>query len=202
LRILYKECIPTRRNLLDRSIYITMPRIPDGRRRPEADLMKEFERLHPRILGALLDAAVIGLQRKDTVELQGLPRMADFAKWSAAALGDEGPGFLAAYKAKKDSAVKDSLEGYAVVLSLIGFLEIKQGEWLGTATELLALLNTMTGYSYRRPPAGWPRAPNALSGIIRRLAPALRKVGIIAEFSRDKKIASRIIRITREEVGS
>jgi hypothetical protein len=197
------EDVVTRQDLLDRSIYITMPRIPDGRRRPEADLLREFEQLHPRILGALLDAAVIGLQRKDTIELQGLPRMADFAKWAAAALGDEGPGFLAAYRANKDSAVKDSLEGDAVVLSLIGFLEIKQGEWSGTATELLALLNTMTGYSYKRPPAGWPRAPNALSGIIRRLAPALRKVGIIVEFSRDERIASRIIRIAKEEeVGS
>jgi hypothetical protein len=60
----------------------------------------------------------------------------------------------------------------------------------------------MTGYSYRRPPAGWPRAPNALSGTLRRLAPALRKVGITVEFSRDETIASRIISIRREEVAA
>jgi len=133
----------------------------------------------------------------DTIEVDVLPRMADFAKWAAAALGDEGSAFLTAYKANKDNAVKDSLEGDPVFVSLSSFLDLKQGEWSGTATELLALLNTMTGYSYKRPPVGWPRAPNALSGIIRRMAPALRKVGIEVEFSRDDAAASRVITITR-----
>jgi hypothetical protein len=55
------EDVVTRQDLLDRSIYITMPRIPDGRRRVEADLIKEFKRFHPSILGAPLDAAVVGL---------------------------------------------------------------------------------------------------------------------------------------------
>jgi hypothetical protein len=192
------EDVVTRQDLLDRAIYISMPRIPDGKRRPESELMKQFLEMHPKILGALLDAAVIGLQRKDRVEIEGLPRMADFAKWAVAALGEEGPGFLSAYKANKDNAVRDSLEGDPVFISLMAFLDLKQGEWSGTATELMALLNTMTGYSYRRPPAGWPRAANALSGIIRRMAPALRKVGVDVEFSRDDAAASRVITITRE----
>lgn len=194
------EDVVTRQDLLDRSIYLNMPRIPDGRRRPEAVLVKHFEQIHPKILGALLDAAVIGLQRIDIIEVDVLPRMADFAKWAAAALGDEGSAFLAAYKANKDNAVKDSLEGDPVFVSLSSFLDLKQGEWSGTATELLALFNTMTGYSYKRPPVGWPRAPNALSGIIRRMAPALRKVGIEVEFSRDDAAASRVINITREGI--
>jgi hypothetical protein len=195
------EDVVTRQDLLDRAIYIMMTKIADEKRRPESELLREFEKIHPKILGALLDAAVVGLQRKDTIAIEGLPRMADFAKWAAAALGDEGPGFLEAYKANKDNAVKDSLEGDPVFISLMGFLDLKQGEWSGTATELLALLNTMTGYSYRRPPAGWPRAPNALSGIIRRMAPALRKVGVGVEFSRDDAQASRVITIIREEVA-
>jgi hypothetical protein len=145
----------------------------------------------------LLDAAVIGLQKKDTIKVEGLPRMADFTKWAMASLGEEGTKFLAAYKDNKDHAVTDSLDGDPTVTSLMGFLELKKGEWSGTATELLGLLNVMTGYTIRRPPAGWPHAPNTLSGILRRLAPALRKIGIVVEFSRDEKIASRVISIVR-----
>lgn len=200
------EDVVTRQDLLDRSIYITMPRIPDGRRRPEADLMKLFQEMHPKILGALLDAAVLGLQKKDTIKAEGLPRMADFAKWAVAALGEEGPEFLAAYKANRDHAIKDSLEGDPVVIGLRAYFEekhgSKHGSWSGTATELLGLLNAITGYAYKRPPAGWPRAPNVLSGNLRRLAPALRKVGITVEFGRDEAQASRVISITREEVGT
>jgi hypothetical protein len=195
------EDIVTRQDLLDRSIILTMPRIPDDKRCPEADLIYKFEMLHPKILGSLLDMAVVGLQNRDTIVLDELPRMADFAKWVAAALGDEGSEFLKAYKANKDYAIKDSLEGEPIVIALREFIELKQGEWSGTATELLSWLNAATGYAYKRPPAGWPRAPNALGGALRRLAPALRKVGIGVEFSRDETAAKRIISITEKEIA-
>jgi hypothetical protein len=195
------EDIVTRQDLLDRSIVVTMVRISDEKRRPEEQLLKEFNRMHPKLLGALLDAAVLGLQKKESIELERLPRMADFAKWVAAALGGEGPKFLAAYMANKDYAVKDSLEGDPVVVSLMNFLEIKKGEWSGTATDLLGFLNVMNGYSSRKSPAGWPRAPNALSSILRRLAPGLRKLGIDVEFGRDETIASRVISIRKADAA-
>jgi hypothetical protein len=191
------EDIVTRQDLLDRSIYISMPRIPEEKRRPEAELIAKFEQLHPMILGALLDSAVTGLQRKGSMSSAGLPRMADFAKYVMAALGDEGPEFLQAYKADKDRVVRDSLEGDPVVSALLEFIDLKQGEWSGTATELLGLLNAVSGYAYKRQPPGWPRAPNALSGILRRLAPALPRIGLVIEFSRDESIQSRVISIMR-----
>lgn len=193
------EDVVTRQDLLDRAIVAILSRISDDERRPEGELLKEFDRLHPRILGALLDAVVMGMKNKDTIKLDRLPRMADFAKWVAAALGDEGPEFLAAYEENRDNAVKDALEGDPIVVVLKQFLDQKEGKWAGTATELLALLNAASGYVYK--PKGWPQAPNTLSGILRRLAPALRKVGIEVEFSRDEARESRIITITREEVA-
>ena len=66
--------------------------------------------------------------------------MADFAKWAAAALGKEGTKFLAAYKDNQDHAVSDSLEGDPTVTSLMVFLDLKECEWSGTATELLGFL--------------------------------------------------------------
>jgi hypothetical protein len=192
------EDVVTRQDLLDRAIYISMPTIPKEKRLPEKSLLKQFNQMHPKILGALLDAAVVGLQRRDTIEVSGLPRMADFALWVMSALGDQGPEFLAAYMANRDNAVKDALDDNPVAMSLIGFMDLKEGgEWSGTATELLRLLDTMTGYAVRRPPQGWPRAPNALSGILKRLKPGLPKMGIRVEFGRDESIKSRVITLTK-----
>jgi len=190
------EDIVTRQDLLDRAIVAILSRISDDERRPEGELLKEFDQMHPKLLGALLDLAVIGMRNKDQIKLDSLPRMADFARWVAAALGDEGQEFLEAYKENRDCAVKDALEGDPTFVSLKNFLDLKNGKWTGTATELLAALN-----AEKKTSAGLPRAPNALSGTLRRLAPALRKIGIDIEFVRDESIASRIITITRVEIS-
>jgi hypothetical protein len=55
-----------------------------GAGRSETELWCAFELARPRILGALLDAAVRGLQTLPGVRLKSLPRMADFALWATA----------------------------------------------------------------------------------------------------------------------
>jgi len=74
--------IVTRPDLLDRSIVIQLPIIPEDKRRQESDLNRAFDKARPRILGALLDAAVCALRNQHTVELPLKPRMADFAVWT------------------------------------------------------------------------------------------------------------------------
>jgi hypothetical protein len=189
----------TRQDLLDRSIVLALPAIPKENRRPEAEIVKDIKHLRPKILGALFDAAVVGLQRKDTLELGELPRMADFAKWAVAALGDEGKEFLEEYKLNRDQAVADALEGQPIFVALAGFIEREKGHWSGTATKLLSLLNAGSDYISRKA-KGWPSAANALSGTLRRLTPALHTVGIDVEFSRDEKAKRRIITIKKVEV--
>ena len=76
--------VATRGDLLDRAIVITMPPIPDERRKDEATFWREFNLVRPRILGALLDAVSCGLRRLPDVQLERKPRMADFALWSVA----------------------------------------------------------------------------------------------------------------------
>ena len=58
--------------------------ISEPGRRPEAQFWREFEIARPLILGALLDAVVHGLRRINHMQLEALPRMADFALWAAA----------------------------------------------------------------------------------------------------------------------
>ena len=57
----------TRPDLLDRSIYITLPQIPPETRSPEAKLLEEFNEKRPRILGSLLEAAFLALQNQEAL---------------------------------------------------------------------------------------------------------------------------------------
>ena len=85
-------------DLQDRSIVLTLPRINEYA--SEDDLWDEFERVRPRILGALLDVVAHAMTNERTVEIAELPRMADFARWTAAAcpaLGWDPDRLLAAY---------------------------------------------------------------------------------------------------------
>jgi hypothetical protein len=78
------EDVISRPDLGDRAIFLTLEPIAQRNRRPEAELWREFELARPLILGALLDAVVHGLRRINHVQLEALPRMADFALWAAA----------------------------------------------------------------------------------------------------------------------
>jgi hypothetical protein len=79
--------VATRPDLLDRALVVTLPPIPEERRRPEAELWREFEEARPRILAALFDAVSGALGAVEDVRLEGNLRMADFAVWSTAAEG-------------------------------------------------------------------------------------------------------------------
>jgi hypothetical protein len=68
-----------RPDFLDRALIVEFNDIEPEQRRDERLFWSEFECVRPRILGALLDAVVIGLRKLSKVSLMRLPRMADFA---------------------------------------------------------------------------------------------------------------------------
>ncbi len=188
--------VATRGDLLDRAIVITLPTIPEHRRQDESTFWLAFGRAHPHILGALLDAIAVGLQRLPTVLLQRKPRMADFALWAVATEPAcpwlEGM-FLRAYERNRHGAVDDLLEGDPVV-DLVRTI----CPWTGTATALLQLANdTLPDIVTRR--KDWFTKPRQIADALRRLAPALRGRGIDVTFPRVGKDRTRTIRI--EEVG-
>ena len=75
------EEVVSRPDLGDRAIFLTLAPIGEAQRRLESELWREFEVAHPRMLGALLDAAVHGLRVVGRAHLDRLPRMADFARF-------------------------------------------------------------------------------------------------------------------------
>ncbi|MBT9143764.1 MAG: hypothetical protein DDT29_02175 [Dehalococcoidia bacterium] len=186
----------TRHDLLDRSLLMTLPVIPEAERQDEAAFWAAFEQARPSILGALLDAVAAGLRNIAGMQLAALPRMADFAKWVAAcepALPWEANAFLTAYAGKRAEAVETALEADAVAVAINALLA-ERTTWEGTATELLATLETNVTEHTARSKA-WPKSARGLGNRLRRAATFLRHAGVEVEFVREGKVSRRLIRI-------
>ncbi len=174
----------SRQDLVGRSVFVTLPPIPDGRRRDEAAFWKAFERLRPEILGSLLDIVATALRHHASVTLDHLPRMADFARWIVAgesACPWPAGTFMAIYAGNRAQAVEATLDGDPVADLVRGF-----ASWSGTATELLAELNRGDLAAHQRP-KDWPTKPRQIGDAVRRLAPALRQVGVDVQFVKGRK---------------
>jgi hypothetical protein len=180
------EELATRGDLLDRSIVLYLPSIPDGGRRAEQDFWREFETERPAILGALFDAFSTALRNLPTTKLDCLPRMADFALWATAAeeaIAQKG-AFWQAYHGNQQDANEIALEGSLVAGAVEQFM-LTQGGFQGTCSELLEVLTNLIGEEKRRE-RNWPKNAQALSGRLRRLSSNLRRAGIAVQFTRDK----------------
>jgi len=183
-----------RPDFLDRALIVDFLDIKPEMRRDERRFWREFEQARPRILGALLDAVVAGLGDLPAVMLDQLPRMADFAIWVSAcerALGLERGEALEACRANCAESRNLALEASPVYEPL---LEVARAGFSGTSSELLFRLNKLASDSTRRS-RRWPKAPNALSNALRRMAGSLRSAGIEIYFNRADHQGRRIISV-------
>jgi hypothetical protein len=179
------EELITNPDLADRAVQLTLPRIPQNKRKSEKQFLAEFEAAHPKILGGLLDSVVVGLRNEAGLHLDYLPRMADFALWVTAAEPGLGlaPGtFLTAYEDNRAGANESTLEASPIVPYLSLLIE-EEGAWEGLASELLAELEKRVSEKDQKLDS-WPKQPNALSNRLRALAPNLAAAGIDVEFVR------------------
>ena len=189
--------VVTRSDLADRAVAITLPSITEEKRMAESDFWPRFYAARPRILGALLDAAVMALRNLPNIKFDRLPRMADFAQWATAAepgLGVRPGAFMDAYGGNRETLNETALESCVIVPFLFLFTE-QNIAWHGTASQLLEALNGLATEDAKRQ-KGWPTKGHVLSMALRRIAPNLRNVGIHIEFDRTGKC--RKITITRK----
>ncbi len=185
-----------RGDLQDRSIPITLPVIDEGVRRSEGDFWQDFSQVHPAILGGLLDAVSGALREVPAVNLDKLPRMADFAKRAVAAERGQGwpPGtFMAAYADNRAGANDAALEASPVAGAVVDFMASRD-EWNGTAAVLLAELDSLVGETKTKR-KGWPVDGAQLGKILRRIAPNLRRAGTDLQFDTPKR---RMLTIKRK----
>lgn len=167
-----------RGDLGDRVLLVDLHPITDLQRRSESDIDRAYGDAQPRIFGALLDLLSKVLAELPKVELVRLPRMADFGRLLAAmdrVLGDDSDGpALDIYLGQRERVAETVVESDPVALAIQKIIE-DTGGWEGTMAELLEKITP------EKPPREWPKGPRALTGRIKRLAPALEQVGIFIE---------------------
>ena len=151
-----------RLDLLSRSTVLVIPPLP--RYVTMRALRAKFERQHARIFGALLTAMARGIEALPTVQLVNPPRMADFAEWGVAC---GLMNFEEVYAANRREAVNVMLEHDPLARAVRAFMAHRK-QWQGIAEDLLGAIGSVAGI----------KSTQALADRLRRLAPALRMVGL------------------------
>lgn len=191
--------LAARPDLGDRAVSVTLAAMRQEDRRPESELWRDFDTARPQILGALFDGVSSALKHVGSIEVEGHERMADFACWVTAAelgLGWEPGSFLAAYRANRTGAIELAVENSPLASAIRDFMAEREC-WEGSAGELLPELDPLVLEKVRQSRA-WPSTPSGLGAGLRRVAAALRQVGVDISIgdrapTRDRK---RLITIT------
>ena len=192
------DCV-SRGDLADRTLAVELEVIPWENRRTDEDMDRLIAAELPGVFGALLDAIAQGLRVRGTLTMDRLPRLADVALWSAACepvLGFE-PGSLAYAIEMAAQRNAGQLVDSNPVAQAIQTLMESRSQWRGTYRELLAQLKSTRGQE------DWggkqfPDSPKALACSMRRVAPALRIVGIEIQAAGHSRVGCGVILAKRE----
>jgi len=177
--------LATRSDLLDRSLTVTFSSIPEEKRQEERLIWQEFKMAIPVILGGLLDAHSMALNRLPEIQLNRLPRMADFARLIVAAepiLAFPTGTFMDVYSGNRAAAHEIAIDQAAIGPVICEFVA-KEESWSGTPSELLEKLDNLVEDKITRR-RDWPKSAGGLSKILNRLAPNFRQIGIEVAFRR------------------
>jgi putative DNA primase/helicase len=174
-----------RADLADRALTIHLATLTEEARNSEDELLTAFDVKRPVILGALLDAVSGALRNIDRIKLERAPRMADFAKWVAAAeasLGWEHGQFLSVYRNNRREVIETSFEADVIAVGIRDFVVADHPVegWTGTATDLWAALSARASEGVRKSKL-WPASAQGLGNRIDRVAPLLRNKGFVVE---------------------
>jgi hypothetical protein len=196
-----------RPDLADRALAIVCPQIEASQRIGETQFWGRFEEEWPFLLGALFDAVAASLKGWRDFVLSPAPRMADFAAWVAAAEAEMAlpwsPGeFLAAYSGVRLETARATVDDDPFAAALYAFAKTRAvvGEsaphvvWEGSATELLTALRVAVPEAVAASKL-FPQSPRGLSERVRRLAPALRDLGVSIVLCRVGHERQRIIQL-------
>lgn len=178
--------VVTAQDLLDRTLHVPLP--PIAGRMTASDLELRFGSTRPRLYGALLDmfVKVLTILPKIKPDATRLSRMADFCLLGEAVYrvhGQPAGAFLKAYEERRREGVQRTIEGSPVGEAILTFLELNSDGYDGTVKGLFTRLTTIR-------PIGeaWPKSPKGFADQLRRLAPALRLMGINAKIDEKPKM--------------
>ncbi|WP_217710485.1 ATP-binding protein [Streptomyces sp. NA04227] len=184
-------------DLAERLLTIELNLIPDHKRREEAELDAVYAEAHASILASLFDLLAQVLKVLPEVHLTERPRMADFARILAAVDQVQGWDTLHSYKSSARDAVADVLDGEPFAQAVVALVDTAGADGVTlTAQELLDAVQTP-----ERLPKKWPKDSTRAAGQLKRLAPALRTIGVDVDDSQRQPRGnrSRLYRLTSSE---
>ena len=164
-----------RGDLVDRSIHVHLPRIDPSMRRDDFEFWEMFNQHHAKLLGSLMNAALIATQEYAKVTLKEKPRMSAFAVWVVAAEKAFGwqPGkLMEVYKNNRSAAEIQMLEFHGMASALLRMMD-KQKEFSGTYPELIGQLELNIG-----PREKLPQTSHSFAAELKRIRPALERQGL------------------------
>jgi hypothetical protein len=161
-------------DLAERLVTIELHTIPDAKRREENEMDQAYADAHASILASLFDLLAKVLKALPDVVLTERPRMADFARILSAVDQVQGWKTMESYKASARDAVADVLDGEPFAQAVVALVDREgpAGVSLTTQQILDAVLTP------DKLPKKWPKDSTRAGGQLKRLAPALRTIGI------------------------
>ena len=184
--------LPTRSDLLDRTLLIHIDPIGESKRMDESTFWRLFNEIRPRLFGRMLDAIQIGLGRLPSVKLDKLPRMADYCKWGVAieeAIGFPAGSFLRAYDNNREDTHAAAIDASPLAQAVVFYLDRERAEWAGTSLQLLMTITEFLKTPNLKHPEierllhhpKFPNSPATLSNELGRVEPNLERLGIKLE---------------------
>ena len=167
----------TRGDLADRSFSVSLPMIAEDKRSREETFWKDFALAKGKIFGALCSGIQAALAEKENFSMPARPRMADAFHWiSAAEVAFGWPRFstFKAFKMNQDEMAEAILAGSPIFNWIEKWARLG---FTGTAQRLLDNFRDDCGQNDRALRC-LPQTAAALGNRLRRLAPALRRLGI------------------------
>jgi hypothetical protein len=169
-------------DLLDRSLILKFDRIDDDSRMSEADFWEAFNKEKPLLLGALFDSLSVALRESKKIRLKKSPRMADYARFAAAAaisLNKTPEQFLQAFSeniGRQNEAAVESSPTAQAILQLMA----NRDTWSGLSSELYKILKNYVEESHLQVGGseGFPKSSNWLWKRIMQVRPNLLSLGI------------------------
>jgi hypothetical protein len=186
------EDLGQRGDLLDRTIVLDLEPIPEEERRTEKEMQAAIDENRSKLFACLLDLTVNGLNNIDTIELEKPPRMADFAEWACACLGDAANKFIEIYAGSREDIKQDLVDANVFPRAVRKFATNYKLVWMGTASQLLEALNSQEHIVKGYEPRDWPQTANQLGSELRRHIPDLESSSIMIKFSKSHKKAREI----------
>jgi hypothetical protein len=189
------ENFVSRGDLIDRSVFLNLSPVHPSDRRTESELWSSFQFDYPRIMGSILDTIAAAMRVLPSLELDEVPRMADFAYWGEAvgkALGWPEQSFRSAYARSRRAATDNAIDDSAVADVLFDSVPSSL-KWSGPIAALHRQLTEIAGKQIACSNR-WPKNVTRFSSELRRLSPQLRERGLSISFSRSRD--QRLITLT------